>query len=883
VAVSAAPPPAAASVPPQNDEAEVAVLGTVLLTEQALDQILVDLKLSPEDFYRPRHQLIFRSMLRLKEKAEPEAVDAITVCDDLARQRQLEEAGGTAYVHALPTMVPAAGAVRDYARIVGEHAMLRRLLGAVREIQEEVATEGGDPRALVERAEQKIFRAGHHDESSQLRSIEEVLHEELDKLERLSKEGQSLTGTPSGFKDLDEITGGFQPGNLIVLAARPAMGKCLTGSALIYDPTTGARRPMREVVPAIERGHDAWVASLDSDLKLRTAKATGALRNGRREIFRITTKLGRRIEATSNHPLLTVSGWQQVMELRPGSRIGVPRSLPRTGVVRQMPDHELVLLAALIADGSLTTATPRFCFGTNSPVLPEVERAVSAFGCQLRLGATSHGTACITAGRGSGPNPVRQLCLDHDLWGRRSRDKFVPGAILALDDAQIARFLAVLYGCDGHIHATERLRQIGYSTISERLAHDVQHLLLRLGIVSVIRRLRRKVYEGTETAAREVRITGQESLRQFCHVVGAVGKHEAVKRLLVGLGKASVHTNTDTLPVEVWEEVLAAKGQRPWNEVSAVAGRPSSHNWHVSSRGLSRQLTGQLAVAIGDPGLARLAGSDLWWDEVATIESIGEEETYDIEVPEYHNFVADDLVVHNSALATNIAENAAVDHGKAVALFSLEMSESELAQRFIASRGKIGGESLRKGRVKPEQWPTVLRATEKLTKAPLFVDDSSDIGVLELRAKARRLNQRHPLGLLIVDYLQLMRVEDPRDGRVEQVGKISRGLKILARELSIPVIAISQLSRAVEARPDKRPLMSDLRESGNLEQDADLVMFVFREDYYDKESERQGIADIIIGKHRNGPVGSVELTFLDRYPKFMSKAPDRVAVATGIA
>jgi replicative DNA helicase len=446
-------PQANGSVPPQNDEAEVAVLGTILLTEQALDQIFVELKLSAEDFYRPRHQMIFRAMLRLKEKAEPEAVDALTVSDDLDRHNELEEAGGAAYIHALPTMVPAAGAVRDYARIVRDHSMLRRLLGAAREIQENVATQGGDPRLLVEQAEKAIFHAAHDHDTSQVRSIEDILHEELDKLERLSKEGQSLTGTPSGFRDLDEITGGFQPGNLIVLAARPAMGK--------------------------------------------------------------------------------------------------------------------------------------------------------------------------------------------------------------------------------------------------------------------------------------------------------------------------------------------------------------------------------------------------------------------------------------SALATNIAENAAVDAGKAVALFSLEMSDGELAQRFIASRGKISGESLRKGRVKPEQWPKVLAATEKLTKAPLFVDDSSDLGVLELRAKARRLHQRHPLGLLIVDYLQLMRAEDPRDGRVEQVGKMSRGLKILARELHIPVIAISQLSRAVEARPDKRPLMSDLRESGNIEQDADLVMFVYRDEYYNKESEKQGIAEVLIGKHRNGPIGSVELTFLDRYPKFMSKASEQ--------
>ena len=174
-----------------------------------------------------------------------------------------------------------------------------------------------------------------------------------------------------------------------------------------------------------------------------------------------------------------------------------------------------------------------------------------------------------------------------------------------------------------------------------------------------------------------------------------------------------------------------------------------------------------------------------------------------------------------------MAENASVDHGKAVALFSLEMSEGELAQRFIASRAKISGESLRKGRVKAEQWPKVLHATEKLTKAPLFIDDSSDLGVLELRAKARRLHQRHPLGLLIIDYLQLMRPEDPRDGRVEQVGKMSRGLKILARELEhpgdrdLPALACGR-GAARQAPADVRPARVRQHRAGRRPRDVRL-------------------------------------------------------------
>jgi replicative DNA helicase len=216
-----------------------------------------------------------------------------------------------------------------------------------------------------------------------------------------------------------------------------------------------------------------------------------------------------------------------------------------------------------------------------------------------------------------------------------------------------------------------------------------------------------------------------------------------------------------------------------------------------------------------------------------------------------------------------------------VALFSLEMSESELAQRFVASQSRIKGEDLRRGRVAENRWPKVLEACQRLARAPLFVDDSSDTGVLEVRAKSRRLHHQVEggLGLIIIDYLQLMRHEGRVESRVEQVGQISRGLKGLARELNVPVIALSQLSRAVEQRGahDKKPILSDLRESGAIEQDADLVMFIYREEYYDKESERPGEADIIIAKHRNGPVGEVVLTFQKEYPKFMNYAGDRFA------
>ena len=201
----AAPPDSAGSVPPHNEEAEASVLGAILLTEQALDSVLLEVGLKADHFYRPRHQLIFASMIRLKEKAEPEAVDALTVCDDLRRAGELEEAGGEAYVHSLPTVVPAVGAFMHYARIVQDHALLRSLLYTTREIQGEVLTHRGEPRELIERAEAALFRIGH-DGGTRARCARSrtVLHEEIDKLEELSRKDVGLTGTPSGFADLDE-------------------------------------------------------------------------------------------------------------------------------------------------------------------------------------------------------------------------------------------------------------------------------------------------------------------------------------------------------------------------------------------------------------------------------------------------------------------------------------------------------------------------------------------------------------------------------------------------------------------------------------------------------------------------------------------------------
>jgi replicative DNA helicase len=441
------------NLPPQNLDAERSVLGAVLLDERHLHALLVDEQLRPEHFYRAQHAAIFRAMLELY--SDDRKIDHLTVAERLQQNNQLEEIGGGEVIEELAAWVPATGHASEYGRIVREQAQMRALLTATYQIQAGVHNREAPPRELLEQAERAMLEVAHDDRQRTIRPIVQILHEETDRLHLRSLQKSPLTGTPSGFRDIDELTGGFQKGNLIILAARPSMGK--------------------------------------------------------------------------------------------------------------------------------------------------------------------------------------------------------------------------------------------------------------------------------------------------------------------------------------------------------------------------------------------------------------------------------------SALVCNFAENASLAEYP-VALFSLEMSEAELAQRFVASQARVKGDDLRRGKVAESRWPKILEACGRLGEAPLFVDDSSDTGVLEVRAKSRRLHHqlidKGGLGLIIVDYLQLMRHEGRVESRVEQVGQISRGLKSLARELNVPVIALSQLSRNVEQRAgDKKPVLSDLRESGQLEQDADLVMFIYREEYYNKESTRPGEADIIIAKHRNGPAGvDVTLTFRNEFPKFMNYA-----------
>ena len=416
--------------------------------------------------------------------------------------------------------------------------------------------------------------------------------------------------------------------------------------------------------------------------------------------------------------------------------------------------------------------------------------------------------------------------------------------------------------------------QVGYASVSERLARQVQHLLLRFGIIA---RLRAKPvkYRGTLRKCYQVEITHGDSIRTFAAEIGIFGKDPKLALALERLSKVTVRKNRDLIPVEIWEALAKAKGHDAWSAVAQRSDILGISNIHAGKRSLSQGRLSALAGAVADPSLEALARSDVYWDEIVAIEKVGKKHVYDLTIPETHNFVANDVCVHNTSFALNIAQSAALHlPRKIVAIFSLEMAGEQIVQRMISNLAGIDGQKLHLGQINDGEHERMIEAIGRLSEAPIYIDDTPAVTPNELRSKARRLFSELGLDLIIVDYLQLMSGSTRTENRVQEIAGISRALKALARELKVPVIALSQLSRAVESRPDKHPQLSDLRDSGSIEQDADVVMFLYRDDAYNEDSERPNIAEVDVAKHRNGPTGKVTLYFNRAQSRFSSMEYD---------
>lgn len=863
-------------VPPHNLDAEVSVLGGMLLSKDAIAE--VSELIGPEDFYRGAHRTMFEAIRDLYDRGEP--VDSITLADALAGLGQLDDVGGAIGILDIVDKVPTAANALYYAKIVAEQAMRRRLIDAgtlITKLGYEPTTGVAE---AVDTAEAEIFAVAQHGRSSgQFIPMKRLLRDTMDTLEKLQEQGSAITGLASGFLDFDSLTAGLQPGNLVILAARPAMGKCVAGDTLVVNPATGERARIADLVERGQGGAAAHVLSVDDRLRLRSSPVTGFFDSGVQPVFRVRTRMGREIVLTATHPLLTVLGWRTLADLQPGDRIATPRRLPAFGD-RAMPEPELVLLAYLLGDGGLTQSSPRLS-ATNPAVVADARAQAAALGLSLvGVGPSQPHDYRIVARRGQG-NRLTARLRELGVWGKGAHAKELPPAVFQLPRAQVARFLNRLFATDGTAWVASArggksgsgYGRIGYSSVSRALIAGVQHLLLRFGINASVR-ARSVRYAGTVRPAWELEVMDADGIRRFVTEIGIIGKEGALDRLSALIEGRAENPQRDTLSGDVWQKVLEAKERAglSWAATSRRAGKPSSHNRHVHVRSPQRVTVGLLGAVLDSESLSDLGASDVWWDEIVAIEPAGSERVYDLGVSGDHNFVAADIVVHNSTLVTNIASHVAVELRKPVVLFSLEMSTMELVQRLLSAEARIDSKRLKTGDLEDRDWIKLSQATGRLAEAPLFLDDNSAINLMEIRSKCRRLKQEHGLSLVIVDYLQLMQSHRRVENRVQEVSELSRGLKVLAKELSVPVVALSQLSRKPEDRTDRRPQLADLRESGSIEQDADIVCFIYRDEVYNEESAAKGEAELIVAKHRNGPLKTVRLSFLGHHSRFANMA-----------
>ncbi len=936
-------------VPPHSIQAEQAVLGGLMLNNEAWDQI-ADM-ISVEDFYRREHKSIFEGIHALADQNRP--CDLVTLAEELEQRGQLADIGGIAYLGALVDDTPVASNVPAYVTIVRERSVIRQLI----QIGNRIAESGYRPAGrkvheLLDEAEVQVFRIAEQltKGRAEFHPVTKLLTKAVDRIEELFSSDKDLTGVATGFHDFDQKTSGLQNADLIIVAGRPSMGKCIMAGSRVLDPATGRL----EIIDDLVVRRHGNIATLTTDYRFQSAHPTQFVDDGVKPVFRVRTTSGREINATLTHPFLTIHGWKPLAELQVGDRIGAPRKLPFFGT-GDLSEQKTKLAAYFLTDGCLTRACPQFtninphirqdfiaalddfpgvqaCLqnsrGTRTPSLHVamnrsfLRQARQTFSNRLRqrlnelslslttlaahLGvavATVHywtigkaapagntlGLLCrelhmeptalmpygVTATQRSTPNPVTEWLNEIGLMGKTAHEKRVPACIFELPAERMAIFINRAFACDGSVYV-QNGDQVGisYSTVNYGLAKDMRHLLLRFGILAKLRHRRIK-YQNAYRPAYELRITHQQHVRDFLQRIGVYGKEEAVMEALSVSRTKTAKIILDTLPKETWALIAERKRDLTWAELARRMGRKPGHNFHVGKRGVGRALLTEIARALGDAELANLATSDLYWDPIESIHYLGEKQVYDLSVPDTHNFVAEDVLVHNTSFAMNIAENVAIGEKLPVAIFSMEMPGEQLTLRMISSLGRINQQAVRSGKLQDDDWPRITSAVNLLSQTKIFIDDTPALNPTELRARCRRLmREQGQLGLVVIDYLQLMQMQDSNENRATEISAISRSLKALAKELNVPVIALSQLNRSLEQRPNKRPVMSDLRESGAIEQDADLIVFIYRDEVYHEDTIDKGKAEIVIGKQRNGPIGTVHLSFQGQYVRFDNLAQE---------
>ena len=785
-----------------NLNIERAVLSSIIFDPSLYEDVAAILK--PEDFYHPFHKNIFAAMEELFREDEP--IDEEFLKEKLILKKEFNENEFLEILAANPLSNTAA-----YVKEIKEKAIKRELVHLTTEIKKLTIEQDLPATDAIDEIQSKLYKITQETSAKDFKSSIEVVKETLNHILKMKEKGNSiLVGLDTGFHELNLKTAGFSPGDLIIIAARPSMGKCLGKGTkvLMYDGTLknvedvkvgdllmGDDSTPRRVL-SITSGREKmyWIkqnkgidyrVNESHILSLKRSRNEGSHKHG--EILNISVKeyLQKSDKFKSNYKgyKVAVEFEEKPLEIEPYF-LGIWLGDGRSDDVRITVDDE--------------------------EIVNYLNEYAKTLGLKVNVYKSENKTPiyAITGEKGGG-NSLQKRLRDLNLLG----NKHIPHKFLANSTKKRLELLAGLIDSDGYYDESSGGYEITQKDLN--LARQIKFLCDTLGF---------------RTSLVEKDVNYNKEKRKYYRV--------------------RFFGDVDKIPVKV--ERKKAKGWsciRSWNQT----------------------------------------GIKVEFDKV--------DEYYGFEIDGNRLFLLEDCTVtHNTAFSLNIAQNV-LDHNKGVAIFSLEMPAEQLLLRMLSAKAAIPLQRLRVGNLTDAEWSEISRVSDYMASRKLFIDDEGLINIHQLRAKLRKLKSTHPdIELAIIDYLQLMSGGSNKERHLE-ISEISRSLKLLARELEIPIIALSQLNRSLESRVDKRPMLSDLRESGAIEQDADVILFVYRDDVYKikemkekaKEAAKEGKkidiqipekkveeAEIIIGKQRNGPTGVVKLYFHKDYVKFAQEATETI-------
>lgn len=698
--------------PPHDDTAEQSVLGGMMLSKDAIADV-VEVIGGGADFYKPAHEMIYEAIIHLYGHGEP--ADAITVADELTKRGELNRVGGAAYLHSLIAGVPTAANAGFYAEIVAERAMLRRLVEAGTKIVQLGYSGDGEAEALVNAAQAEIYGVSANNTKEDYVPLSEAMNSTVEEIEANGSRDGGIHGVPTGFIEFDELTAGLQAGQMIVIAARPAMGKALALDTPIPTPTGWTTMGDIRVGDTV-LGADGYPTTVTNATDVMTG----------RPCFKVIFDDGTEIIADAEHQWLTET--RASRRARSSALVGSGGGRVRTSVGAQVRTTAEIreTVRCVTADRRANHSIAN----TRPLQLPEADLLVAPYTLGIWLGDDSTALA---------PS-AESLCTLGVL-----NNKHIPMRYLRASEAQRRALLAGLLDSDGTVTNTGCIQ---FTVTNRQLAYDTQELALSLGYRTGM--ATKKVKGSSEATSTAYKLTFSSSDSVF-----------ALSR------KNQMHRDRDARP---------------------TAKRSSRY--------------------------------------IVAVEPVDSVPVRCIEVDnEQHLFLASRAFVptHNSTFALDIARSAAIKHGMTTVFFSLEMGRNEIAMKILSAEAGINLSDLRKGKLDDDQWAKIATAMGKMDSAPLFIDDSPNMTLMEIRAKARRLKQKNNLKLIVLDYLQLMSSGKKVESRQQEVSEFSRALKLMAKELEVPLIALSQLNRGSEQRTDKKPQVSDLRESGCLTADTRVL------------------------------------------------------------